>query len=56
MRIAIAIVIAGALIACALLFVNRWQISGTNELIWRLDRWSGRIAACNLEACREIPR
>jgi hypothetical protein len=40
------IIIAGALIAIAVLIIGRWDISGTTNGVWRLDRWSGDIQVC----------
>jgi hypothetical protein len=48
MRTPIAIVIAGLLISCAILIAFRWQISGATGVVYRLDRWNGRITACEL--------
>jgi hypothetical protein len=50
MRVPIAIVIAGALIAGAVLFVFRWQISATPTVVYRLDRWTGRTVWCYRDA------
>jgi hypothetical protein len=41
MRVAAAIVIAGALIAIAVLIAFRWQISAATGVVYRLDRWTG---------------
>lgn len=51
MRAAIAIVIAGALIAF------HWQISAGTGVVYRLDSWTGRIIGCgfaNPLGCQEI--
>jgi hypothetical protein len=44
--IAASIVVAGALIAVAILIVGRWEISGSAAGLWLLDRWSGDIRVC----------
>jgi hypothetical protein len=61
MRTPIAIIAAGLLIAAAIVFVFRWQISAAaNEggvIVYRLDRWTGEIIACiALLPCRPIDR
>jgi hypothetical protein len=57
MRIPIAILIAGALIAGAILLLFRWEISGANDIgFYKLDRWTGRTFTCNAVACYEIAR
>jgi hypothetical protein len=38
-----AIIIAGALIALAILITNHWQVAG----VVRMDRWTGAIYKCN---------
>jgi hypothetical protein len=48
MRIPIAIVIAGVLIAAAVLIAQRWEISAATGVVYRLDRWTGDILACEL--------
>jgi hypothetical protein len=47
MHIPIAIVIAGALIAGAILITFRWEIVAEHGDVYRLDRWTGRIVECN---------
>jgi hypothetical protein len=54
MRIPIAIVIAGLLIATAVMLAFHWQISGTDNGVYRLDRWTGHVISCNLAACADI--
>jgi hypothetical protein len=56
MRIPAAIVIAGALIALAILSAFRWEISAATGVVYRLDRWTGHIVACLLEGapCRGL--
>jgi hypothetical protein len=55
-RIALAVIFAGVLIALAILIVFRWQISAATGVVYRLDRWTGNIAVCDLGYgnCREI--
>jgi len=50
----VAIVVAGALIAAAILFALRWQISGTTNGAYRLDAWSGKIVVCIVDRCVPI--
>lgn len=56
MRIAVGVVIAGALIVIAILIVFRWQISAATGVVYRLDRWTGLATVCDLSYrdCREI--
>lgn len=57
MRTAIAVAIAGAMIAGAILIALRWEISASDNWVYRLDRWTGRTLACPLGgpvgSCRE---
>ena len=49
MRLALAVLGGAALVAASILFVERYQlttVSGENEAIYRLDRWTGRITEC----------
>ena len=42
-----AIIIGAALIAVAILFVFRWQITATQDYgVIRLDRWTGSVTGC----------
>jgi hypothetical protein len=43
----VAIMIAGALIASAIMFTNHWQIGVAPGQVYRLDRWVGTVTACN---------
>ena len=54
----IAIVIAGVLIAVAILIAFRWQISAATGVVYRLDRWTGDVIACELSpgACYSVVR
>jgi hypothetical protein len=56
MRIMLSVVIAGTLIAVAILIAFRWQISAATGVIYRLDRWTGNLIVCDLSygGCREI--
>jgi hypothetical protein len=56
MRIPIAIVIAGLLLAGAILFVFRWQISATPGVVYELDRWNGDIFICPWNEARPCDR
>ena len=44
----IAVFLAGAMIALAIVFVFRWEMTAAGSAAYRLDRWTGEIAACNL--------
>ena len=48
MRELIAVLIAGALVAVAILIAFRWHISAATGVVYRLDRWTGHIAVCDL--------
>jgi hypothetical protein len=48
MRATVAIVIAGTLIAIAILVAFRWQITAATGIVYRLDRWTGDIVACEI--------
>jgi hypothetical protein len=48
MRIAVAVAIAGALIAIAVLIAFRWQISAATGVVFRLDKWTGHAVVCDL--------
>jgi hypothetical protein len=48
MRATVAIVIAGTLIAIAILVAFRWQITAGTGIVYRLDRWTGDIVACEI--------
>lgn len=53
---ALAVVIAGALVAGAILVVGRYQIVAAPGQVFRLDRWAGTVKACNapLTEAREL--
>jgi hypothetical protein len=43
----ISVIYAGALIALAILFVFRWEVTPIGKIgAMRLDRWTGRIDVC----------
>ena len=48
LRKAVATLIAGVVIAVAILFAFRYEISAATGVVYRLDRWSGQITACEL--------
>ena len=49
LRNAVATLIAGIVIAGAILIAFRYEISAaTGGVVYRLDRWSGQITACEL--------
>ena len=41
-----AIVIAGALVAAAILFTNHWAFAWGDGASYRLNRWTGTIVLC----------
>jgi hypothetical protein len=43
---AIAIIIAGALIAAAIALTNHWALVAHNENLLRLNRWTGVVGMC----------
>jgi hypothetical protein len=49
---ALSLIVAGALIAAAILIANRWEIAisprGVATVV-RLDRWTGRVNICDLD-------
>jgi hypothetical protein len=49
MRGTVAIVIAGALIAIAILVGFRWQITAATGIVYRLDQWTGNIVGCEVD-------
>ena len=62
MRIIIAIVIAGILVASAILLAFHWQISvGTGFVSYRLNQWTGHVEVCDLSSvgepaeCQPVP-
>jgi hypothetical protein len=38
--------LAGVMIAGAILFTFRWEISAGGQGVYRLDRWSGVVTEC----------
>ena len=51
-----AIIIAGALIAVAILITEHYQLVGVGTVPYRLDRWTGRVMVCLGEkddSCKE---
>jgi hypothetical protein len=58
MRVPIAIVIIGILIAIAILIAFRWEISAGPGFVYRLDRWTGNVIGCGVAnplGCRDVP-
>jgi hypothetical protein len=47
-RPALSILLAGCLVAIAILIAFRWQITAAPGFVYRLDRWSGHVNACEL--------
>jgi hypothetical protein len=46
--IPVSIIVAGALIAIAILIVGRWEISSGGNAVWQVDRWTGNIRVCGM--------
>jgi hypothetical protein len=46
MRTVWAILGGAALIAAAVLFIFRWEIIGSGEAVYRVDRWTGQVVSC----------
>jgi hypothetical protein len=40
------ILIGAALIAGAIAFTFRWEVTGARDGLVRLDRWTGQVTAC----------
>lgn len=43
----VAIILAGVIIGAAILATFRWELAAYGGETYRLDRWSGKIVACN---------
>jgi hypothetical protein len=41
-----AIVLAAIIVALAIVFIGRWEISGQGGAVARLDKWTGTVALC----------
>jgi hypothetical protein len=50
MAIPASIIIAGAMIAIAILIAGRWEISSGGNAAWQLDHWTGNIKVCGMGA------
>lgn len=50
MRIPISILMAGCLVAAATFVTNHWQISAADRYVYRLDRWTGAVTTCSMNA------
>jgi hypothetical protein len=48
MSTSVSVIIAGALVAVAVLITGHWQIEVAPGAVYRLDRWTGDVAACNV--------
>jgi len=46
MKGSIAILMSGAIVATAVLFVFRWEVTAAGAVAYRLDRWTGQITSC----------
>jgi len=47
MKVRWELLVGAALIAGSIAITNRWQIAVAPAQIYRLDRWSGTVTACN---------
>lgn len=43
------------MIAAAILFSMRWEISAAQGLVYRLDRWTGTVEVCGAYPVAEAP-
>lgn len=43
---AVAIILAGLLLAAAIAVVFRWQVTADSSGVYLLDRWTGHVAEC----------
>jgi len=41
-----AIIAAAIILAAAVMFVSRYQVSGVGTVVYRLDRWTGNVDVC----------
>jgi hypothetical protein len=58
MNQSLAIIIAGGLIAVAILLTNHWQVAGTGSVVVafaRLDRWTGAVVWCGFTEKNTTP-
>ena len=46
MKGSIAILMSGAIVATAVVFVFRWEVTAAGGVAYRLDRWTGQITSC----------
>ena len=46
MKGSIAILMAGAIVATAVFFVFRWEVTAAGGVAYRLDRWTGQVTSC----------
>lgn len=46
MNIHVSILGAAAIIAVAIIFSMRWEISAAQGIVYRLDRWTGAVDVC----------
>jgi hypothetical protein len=44
----ISVIIAGALVAVAVLITGHWQIGTAPTQVYRVNRWTGSVTACNV--------
>ena len=49
MERSISIIVGAAIIAAALVFIFRWEVTPAGSTMVRLDRWSGEMVGCNVE-------
>jgi len=48
MKTQTAIIVAGGLVAFAILLSQHWQITSSVNAVYRLNRWTGSVASCNI--------
>jgi hypothetical protein len=46
MKGSIAILMSGAIVASAVFFVFRWEVTAAGGIAYRLDRWTGQVTSC----------
>lgn len=52
MSLPAAVVIGALMVACAILFVFRWEVAGPAPLV--LDRWTGVVVLCDVPDQRPV--
>jgi hypothetical protein len=52
----VALIVSALVIAAAILFACRWQAVTTPTQVYRLDRWTGKVAACKADVWSDSPQ